>query len=183
MPPTTLINSLQAVRRKVKTLSVAFGVGIVVACAVGVIVAVAFLDWLFDLPAVPRLIFILGSLGGIGWAAYHWIVKPALAKLSLTDVAGRLENAFPDFGDRLRSTVDFARADIPGSAVMKDRVVTEATQMAQRLDLTTAVIVKPVIWSMAGGLGAILMMVLLGLLVGKEYLNPAIARMLNPFSD
>ena len=55
MPPTVLLNSLQTVRRKVKTLSVAFGVGIVVACAVGVILATVFLDWVFDLPAIPRL--------------------------------------------------------------------------------------------------------------------------------
>ena len=107
MPPTALINSLQAVRRKVKALTVAFGVGIVVACAVGVLVAVAFLDWLFDLPTFPRFVFLLGSLAGIGWGVYHFVVKPSLAKLSLTDVAGRLENAFPDFGDRLRSTVNF----------------------------------------------------------------------------
>src|SRR5579864_4587559 len=107
MPPTVLLNSLQTVRRRVKVLSVAFGVGIVVACAVGVIVATSFLDWLFDLPAAPRLVFILASLGTIGWAFIHWIIKPALSKLSMSDMAGRLENAFPDFSDRLRSTVNF----------------------------------------------------------------------------
>ena len=35
MPPTFLIDSLNGVRRKVKVLSVAFGVGVVLACAVG----------------------------------------------------------------------------------------------------------------------------------------------------
>jgi hypothetical protein len=177
------LDSLHAVRRRVKMLSVAFGVGIVVACAVGVIVATAFLDWLFDLPAVPRLVFILASLVTIGWVAIHWIVKPALSKLSLSDMAGRLENAFPDFSDRLRSTVNFVGGGVPGSGAMKDKVVAEATQMAERVDLNTAVIVKPVVWSMAGGVGAMVLMILLGVLVGKEYLNPAITRLLNPFSD
>ncbi len=184
MPPTVLINSLQTVRRKVKFLSVAFGVGIVIACAVGMLVATVFLDWLFDLPTVPRLVFILASLAGIGWATFRWIVTPALAKLSLSDMAGRLENAFPAFSDRLRSTVNFVGGtDVSGSGAMKDRVISEATQMAAHVDLNTAVIVKPVIWSMAGGLGAMLLMALLGILVGKNYLNPAITRLLNPFSD
>ena len=184
MPPTLLMTSLQAVRRKVKVLSVAFGVGIVVACAVGVILATVFLDWLFDLPAIPRSVFILASLVGVGWAVYRWIIIPALAKLSLSDMAGRLENAFPDFSDRLRSTVNFVGGtDVSGSGAMKDRVISEATKMAERVDLNSAVIIRPVIWSMAGGGGAMLLMLLLGILVGREYLNPAITRLLNPFSD
>ena len=63
-----------------------------------------------------------------------------LARLSLSDVAGRLEQAFPEFNDRLRSTVDFVRADIPGSDAMKQLVVGEATAMAGRLDLGKAVV-------------------------------------------
>ena len=183
MPPTVLLNSLQSVRRKVKALSVVFGVGIVVACAMGVLVATVFLDWLFDLPAIPRLVFILASLVGISWATLRWIIQPALTKLSLSDVAGRLENAFPEFSDRLRSTVNFTAGNVPGSGAMKDRVVAEATQMAQRVDLNTAVIVRPVVWSMAGGVGSMLLMVALAILVGKEYVNPALGRLFNPFRD
>lgn len=185
MPPTYLLDSLQSVRRKVKTLSIAYGVGIVVACVVGVVFATAFLDWCFDLPAVPRLVFVLASLVGIGWAAHRWIVVPALARLSLSDVAGRLENAFPQFGDRLRSTVNFTRDGdaIPGSAAMKDRVITETTRLAQSVNLSSAVVIRPVLYSLAGGLAALGMMGLIAALVGPEYVRPALVRLLNPFTD
>jgi hypothetical protein len=185
MPPTALLDSLQAVRRKVKLLSIGFGAGIVLACAVGFVVTAAFLDWLLVMPTFPRLLLVIASVGGIAMAIWHFIAKPALARLSLTDLAGRLENAFPTFDDRLRSTVNFVHGsqESTGSAVMKDRVVTEATQMASNVNLSSALLVRPVLWSMGGGLAAIGLLVLLGALVGSEYLNPAITRLLNPFSD
>ena len=65
MPPTILLNSLQSVRRRVKILSVAFGAGIVVACAVGVVIATVFLDWLFE-RYVEREKEV-GSGGPAGW--------------------------------------------------------------------------------------------------------------------
>src|ERR1700722_10427780 len=99
MPPTLLIDSLHGVRRRVKTLSVLFGVGIVVACAAATLLAAGFLDWCFDLPPVPRLLFLACALGVIGWAVSHWIIRPALARLSLGEIAGRLEGAFPEFSD------------------------------------------------------------------------------------
>ena len=55
MPPAVLLNSLQGVRRKVKTFSLIYGIGIVLACSVSVIMATVFLDWALDLPAAPRL--------------------------------------------------------------------------------------------------------------------------------
>src|SRR6185503_16382126 len=73
--------------------------------------------------------------------------------------------------------------DVPGSEVMKERVVLEATQMAQRLDLNSALVVRPVVYSSAGAVGAILLIILIGLLVGGEYVGPALTRLFNPFSD
>ena len=183
MPPTMLIDSLHGVRKKAKTLSIVYGAGIVLACAVGVVMATVFLDWLLDLPALPRLFFMVASIGGIGWAVMKWIARPMLAKLSLSDVAGHIENTFPAFDDRLRSTVNFANVQVPGSNAMKDRVVSEATQMANTLNLNSAVVMKPVVWSMAGGLGAVAIMILLGALVGREYLQPALSRLLRPFDN
>jgi hypothetical protein len=184
MPPTMLFQSLHEVRRRIKLLSVAFGIGIVVASAVAVIVTTIFLDWLFDLPAVPRLIFMAASLFGIGWAVTRWIVQPALSRLSLSDMAGRLENAFPVFSDRLRSTVNFVGgADASGSGAMKDRVVAETTQLAERVDLHSAVVMRPVVLSAAGGFAAIVLLLLLSAAVGRDYLKPALSRLFNPFHN
>src|SRR4051794_36444993 len=94
MPPTMLINALQDVRRRVKLLGVAFGAGVTIAAAVGLLLFAVLLDYMLNLPAWPRLIVLLAALGGIGYVIYRWVVGPARAKLSLSDVAGRLERAF-----------------------------------------------------------------------------------------
>src|SRR3954449_238873 len=124
MPPTFLIDSLNGVRRKVKVLSVAFGVGVVLACAVGMLLGTVLLDYMLNLHAVPRLIVIAAALFGLGYVSIRWIVKPVLARLSLSDVAGDLASGFSHIDDRLRSTVDFVSNPqaIPGSEMMKDRV-------------------------------------------------------------
>src|SRR4051812_49187303 len=112
MPPTMLLNSLESIRRRVRTLSVVFGIGIIAASAVGLIVALVLLDYALNLPPGPRLVMLLAGLVGLGYVFVRWIVKPMLARLSLTDVASRLEAAFPQFDDRLRSTVDFLGAKV-----------------------------------------------------------------------
>ena len=54
MPPTLLIDSLNGLRRRVKFLSVLFGVGILLASAVGILLATVLLDYVLKLPVVPR---------------------------------------------------------------------------------------------------------------------------------
>src|SRR5215475_11812940 len=141
MPPTMLMDALQAVRRRVKLLGLVYGIGIAVAAAVGLLLAIIFFDYLVNLPAWPRLVLSLAALGCIGYVIARWIWTPARTKLSLSDVAGRLERAFPQFDDRLRSTVDFAsgQREVFGSDVMQRRVMSEAAEMASRVDLRQAV--------------------------------------------
>lgn len=182
MPPTFLIDSLNGVRRKVKVLSVAFGVGVVLACAVGMLLGTVLLDYVLNLHAVPRLIVILAALIGLGYIAVRWIVKPVLARLSLSDVAGHLESVFPQFDDRLRSTVDFVQnpASIPGSEMMKDRVVTEATTLVQKTDLSQAVITRPVWYSITSAAAAVGLLVAISILV-PPFMKYGIPRLLHPF--
>src|SRR5436190_228806 len=116
---TMLIDSLQAVRRKVKLLGVAYGVGILFAALVALFLTTVLLDYLLNLPAVPRLIVAAGSVLVVGYIIVYYIARPMSARLNLSDVAGRLETAFPQFDDRLRSTVDFLGREIPGSEMMK----------------------------------------------------------------
>ncbi|HWP41399.1 MAG TPA: hypothetical protein VNL70_10775, partial [Tepidisphaeraceae bacterium] len=123
MPPTMLIHSLQTVRRRVKALGIVYGLGIVVAAAIGMLLAIALLDYVLNLPPTPRLVVILLAVGAIVYALWRWIARPLAARLPLGEVAGRLEQAFPQFDDRLRSTVDFLGGGVPGSELMKQRVV------------------------------------------------------------
>jgi len=127
------------------------------------------IDYMLKLHVVPRFVVIAAALVGLGYVAIRWIVKPVLARLTLSDVAGHLESVFPEFDDRLRSTVDFVQnsAAIPGSEMMKDRVVTEATTMVQKTDLSQAVITRPVWYSLSGAVGAIALLVALCLMLPK----------------
>lgn len=167
MPPTVdiagstsgLLNSLRDVRRRVKVLGVAYGVGVVLAVAVGLLLAAVFVDWLLVLSLPLRLLVNLAALGALGYALVRWVARPVLLKLSLTDLAGRLENVFPQFDDTLRSTVNFAVHDVPGSDAMKARTVAKAAETAKSVDLYRAIELKPVGLSVAAGVGAVALLV------------------------
>ena len=176
----SLIESLQDIRRKVKLFSVAFGAGIVLAAAAGLLLATVLLDWLLNLPTPLRIVIVLAALGAMGYALWAWVLRPLWARLTIGDVAGRLEHAFPQFDDRLRSTVDFVRDGggyVPGSDPMKQKVVAEAAGMAQAVDLSRVIDARPVWYSVAGGVGALLVLVLLGIVAGGNFLGIAANRL------
>ena len=106
----SLIEALSDIRRKVKLFSVAFGAGIVLTAAAVLLLATVLLDWLLNLPTPLRVVIVLGAVGAFAYALFTWVLRPLWARLTISDVAGRLEHAFPQFDDRLRSTVDFVRA-------------------------------------------------------------------------
>lgn len=184
MSTTPLINSLESVRRRVRLLSLAYGVGVVLASAVGLLLVVVLLDYLLDLPPVPRLVVNVVALVALGWALFRFVIKQTLARLSLGDVAGRLERAFPQFEDRLRSTVNFTLSEttIPGSDAMKTRVVSETTRLASSLDLNRAVVAAPAWYSLGGAGGALAILLLLALTL-PLYRDIALSRLISPFSS
>ena len=114
---------------------------------------------------------------------YRWLVQPLLARLTLNDVAGRVERTYPQFQDRLRSTVDILTGrDVPGSDVMKQRVVSEAARLTQSLDLSRVVVARPVWYSSAGATAAVAVLAGLLALVGPDFAHLAFARLFTPFT-
>ena len=100
-------------------------------------------------------------MGGLLYVLWHWLATPVMSKLDIGDVAGRLEHTFPQFDDRLRSTVNFSRGEIPGSRVMQDRVVSEAHSLAQQLNLHRVILRRPVYYSVLASLGSVALLALL----------------------
>src|SRR2546421_322061 len=91
MPPTILLDALQSVRRKVKSLSILFGVGVVIASAIGLLLATILLDYILNLPAAPRFFLILASLAAIAYALILWTaITPNLRSI----IASRLLSPF-----------------------------------------------------------------------------------------
>jgi hypothetical protein len=183
MAPQILIESLETVRRRVRLLAVLFGVGLVAAAAVGLLLTTVLADYLLNLQAVPRLMLIVLALLGVGYALWHWIIKSIMARLTLNDVAGRVEKTFPQYQDRLRSTIDILSGHpFPGSEIMKQRVVSEATRLTQSLDLNRVVVARPVWYSSSLGVAAILLLALLIGTMGPQYRRVAMDRLFTPFS-
>ncbi len=184
MPPTILIESLESVRRRVRWLGFLFGVGLVLTAAVVLLLTAVAFDYLLNLPALPRLVLVLLATAGVGYALWHWIIRSLLAKLTLTDVAGRIEQTYPQFQDRLRSTVDILGGkNLPGSKVMKQRVVSEASRLTQSLDLNQVVVVRPVWYSAGAGTVAVVLLVLLLGMIGPQYSRIAFQRLFMPFGE
>jgi hypothetical protein len=182
--PTILIESLEMLRRRVRLLAVVFGVGIVFTAGIALLLATIVVDYLLNLPALPRVVLIYLAVAAILYALWHWVIKSLLAKLTLTDVAGRVEQTYPQFQDRLRSTVDILTGvELPGSEIMKQRVVSEATRLTQSLDLNRVVVVRPVWYSTAAGISALLLLALLLGSIGPQYTRIALDRLLSPFQS
>ena len=183
MAPTILIESLESVRRRVRLLGAAHGLGLVLTVAVGLLVAAVTADWLLNLPAVPRAVLVLAAAATVGYGTWRWLVQPLLARLTLNDVAGRVERTYPQFQDRLRSTVDILRDPdrVPGSAVMKQRVVSEAARLTQSLDLSRVVVTRPVWYSSAGAVGAVALLALIATAAGPRFTRLAMDRLFLPF--
>ncbi|HWE04552.1 MAG TPA: DUF4175 family protein [Tepidisphaeraceae bacterium] len=159
MPPTSLIDSLHIVRRKVRALAIASGMSVAVAAAVGLLVGVVLIDWSLGLDKVPRLLLIAGAAAALLHVLWHWLAVPMMAKLNIGDVAGRLEHTFPQFDDRLRSTVNFVQGEIPGSRSMQERVALETDTLAQTLNLDRVIVRGPVYLAAGGAVASVFLLV------------------------
>ena len=176
----SLIEALQDIRRRVKLFSVAYGAGIAVAAATGLLLATVLLDWMLNLPTPLRVVIVLIAAAELGHVLWKHILRPLWSRLTIGDVAGRLEHAFPQFDDRLRSTVDFVRdggAYVPGSDPMKQQVVSEAATLAQNVDLAHVINLRPVWYSVAGGAAALGVLVLVAVLAGADLVGIAANRL------
>ena len=188
MPPSALMETLQAIGRKVRFYGIALGTGRVIAIAVGLLVGVVFIDWAAHattlapegLPGPARLVLMLAALAAFAYALIRWIAQPALRRYGAGDIAGWIEERIPQFGDTLRSTVNFLSTDVPGSRVMKDRVVHQASEKMTQADLSAVIDPKPVWYSSAVAVGAVLTLVVLGIAVGPAFRSIASSRLFSP---
>jgi hypothetical protein len=178
-----ILDHLNRVRRRARLAAVAWGAGWVVLTGVALVLAVVGLDYLLNLPPLPRLVIVASAL--TAWIASIWlyIAKPASSGVSLAAVAGTVERAFPILSDRLRSAVEFQTANVPGSEAMKALAVDEAAMLAANVDFSKVVTARPALMSISGAAGAVLLLSLLaGWLVPESLRAIAVERLLRPFA-
>jgi hypothetical protein len=182
MTPTLLINALDGLRLKVRRMSVLYGLGVVLAIGVASLSAVVALDYVLHLPGVPRLVLLLAIVAVLGTLAWRFVVRPLRSRLTLSDIAGKVEQVYPQFEDRLRSTVDFSRSNIPGSQRMQQLVVSEASSIAANVKLQDVVEVAPMWRAFGAGVVMLLVAVLSLSLMDGSLRGILLSRLFNPFS-
>ncbi len=166
LSPQQLLSRLDRLRRGAKRLSVLYGLGLIVLGGAALLVLGALADWLFRLPSVPRLIGLLATLALLGWAVWRYVWRPASRPLGIDEVAGRVEEVYPQFDDRLRSSVGFlARPDLADEPLRR-RTIDEARELASRLPLSRVLRPRGALLSIGGAVAAVAVLVALALLLG-----------------
>lgn len=183
MAMKSVIEQLSRLRRRIRVLSLLYGLGRLAAVSAGLLVLLVAVDYLLDLPPSMRIALMAAVLAVWLWQLFRWVLAPGMARLSLDELAGRMETAFPLFQDRLRSTINFLGHDSDDSAAMRQKVMEQATQLAAQVKLSRAVRSGPA-WNLLGvGAGCIIVLLGLGAWVHHArpgYLDIAFSRLLTP---
>ena len=180
MPPTQLLASLESLRRRARTLNVAHGVAVVLLIACGLLFGAGLVDYLLRLPGLPRLLLLMAGFGGMAWLVYQHVYRPVVARLSLGDVAGRVEETFPQFEDRLRSSVQFLGEGGDGDPLRR-RAVEQAGDIARGVDFDDALVTRPAYLAAAAATAAVAILVILAFLLGP-LAGVVIGRLFDPLN-
>ncbi|HNQ22977.1 MAG TPA: hypothetical protein PKK06_07780 [Phycisphaerae bacterium] len=148
-PAPELIRRLHALRRQVRLRLVLYGLGAVAAGTGAAALGLMTLDWLVQLPGVLRLAVGVAFVGGVGLAAWYWIIHPWCAPLGLTEVASRVDRYFAASTsaawptDELTSAVSFLEHPLPASAALVERTIARAEQRLRGHAPVTALTKRP----------------------------------------
>ena len=136
-----LQRKIVALRRRGRMADAVRGLCIVVAAVLFAIVALGAIDYLVRIQdRGVRIIFSLSALGVLGWTSYRFLGKCLFARPREVDLAGAVEQTFPELRNRLVSAVQFLREadDDPtaGSAALRRAVIEGVETDARSLDFT-----------------------------------------------
>jgi hypothetical protein len=184
LEPRTLPSRLAAIRRRLRFVVTCRGISWLVALLCGTLLYAGFLDWALHLPALVRAAILVGTLGGAGYLAYRFLLRPLHDKADDLTLSLRIEKVYPGLNDGLASTVQFLEeADKPGldSPGLRREAVKRALRRAQGCDFGKIIDTRGL--RTAG----LLMVVACTASVALVLLHPqlaytAIARLVAPFS-
>lgn len=169
-------------RRLVRRRLVIYGFYAVFAGGILSFLAIATLDWLTWLPPLLRMGVALLFFAGMITSTMHWIVKPLRAKITLDEIAGKLEQHFSGLQDRLSSAVCFIQRGDPGSENLMRKVIDNAEKTVIDLPLESALSLKPMfkqsMWFSASVIALVTIMV-----VSPGWTQIGFYRYLHPFGS
>jgi hypothetical protein len=183
-PTGTLELREKLARAQHKQISNRFGIGIgaLVIFSMVAILAIATVDWIFELPSVLRALWILLTVAsasmGLGYAYNRWI-----RRYSISSAAVDTENQLAQFGQRLRTTIDYEQADATpaqASASLLESLRLDSLKVAKRVNWEAAIDRRPLTWILVAA-SSLMFLVGMFLLLFAEF-RTAIARsLLLPF--
>jgi hypothetical protein len=134
----TLIARIAMLRRRVRLLLAAHGVGYILLCLSVAALVLAYTDYLLHLPPALRLIVLVAALLALLVMGFRKLLAPLSAKLSDRFLASRIENASGDQSDELTSAVEFIQSNLPQRNALAARLVQAAQSHSAKLNFGNA---------------------------------------------
>ncbi len=163
---------LRSLRRLVRLHLALSGLSRLGAASVTVALGMWALDWWLRLELGPRGMLGTLALIIIGVAGWRWFVKPVTRRFSDADVALALEQAFPQFGDRLLTAVEGAKERASEtnatSLPLLEQVTTEAAALAAKVQPSQALDGGRLLKCLGLGIGALLIIAMVAIFFPRE---------------
>ena len=183
MSPSDLRRKLHRLRGHLRRLILLAGASRVVLAVAGVLAVCLLLDWSAKLDTPGRVVLLGAAAGLTVYALWRFLVSPLCVRLGDEELSLVVERRFPDLGDRLISTVQFARtADVaPLSREMVGQLQHDTLERTAPLNFGDVVTAKP---SAYWAIGAALALIVTSLYTAWFPATAAIfaARFFNPLS-
>lgn len=163
---------LRSLRRLVRLHLALSGLARLGAVSVTVALGMWALDWWLRLELGPRGMLGTLALMIIGIAGWRWFLRPVTRRFSDADVALALEQAFPQFGDRLLTAVEGAKGQGQGasetSLPLLEQVAAEAATLAADVRPSRALDGGRLVKCLGLGVGALLVIAMVAAFFPKE---------------
>src|SRR5262245_26388369 len=107
LPMNPIQDRLAAVRRRLRLIVTFRGAAWLIAGFLACTMVAGLIDWRWHLPGVVRAFLLAGSLSGLGYIAFRYLVRPLSARADDLTLALKIESAYPELNDSLASAVQF----------------------------------------------------------------------------
>jgi hypothetical protein len=136
-----VIDDLDRLRTRSRTMLIAQRAAVVIAWALTAIAALIAFDYALRLPPGFRAVLLLAGVIALAWGVWTFL-RPALNfRPTLTQLALRVERVMPAVAGRLASSVEFAAAGVDQNNPLADRAVRETQRRLTGESMGT--VVKP----------------------------------------
>src|SRR5262245_48045484 len=178
----SFVARLETIRRRARRLLVLHSALGLVCAAQGLLLGLCVLDYAFWFPKALRLVLALLWIGVIAALLIRQVGPALTSRFALLDVATKIEQRFPEFQDRLTSSVSFLDEPHGLRDPLRLELIDRTEQLAADLPLEQTINTRPM-WHMAG-LAALPAVVLMAAAVARPaWLATACLRYAAPLGD